>query len=42
MKILLDESVPEDLRLPIVGHTVITVWFQGRSGLKNGALLEAD
>lgn len=42
MKILLDESVPQKLRLLIGGgHTVATAWFQGRSGLKNGALLEA-
>src|SRR5271154_1323659 len=42
MKILLDESVPQKLRLLIEGnHTVATAWFQGWSGLKNGALLEA-
>lgn len=42
MKILLDESVPQKLRLLIEGrHTVATVWFQGWSGLKNGALLDA-
>ncbi len=42
MKILLDESVPQDLRLLIGGsHSVITTWFQGWSGLKNGALLNA-
>ena len=42
MKILLDESVPQTIRLLIgPGHTVITTWFQGWSGLKNGALLDA-
>jgi hypothetical protein len=42
MKILLDESVPQKLRLLIEeGHIVITAWFQGWSGLKNGALLDA-
>ena len=41
MKILLDESVPQKLRLLIDGHTVVTTWFLGWSGLKNGALLNA-
>jgi hypothetical protein len=42
MKIILDESVPQKLRLLIGGgHTVVTTWFQGWSGLKNGALLTA-
>jgi hypothetical protein len=42
MKILLDESVPQELRLLIEGgHTVVTAWYQGWSGLKNGALLDA-
>ena len=42
MKIILDESAPQKLRLLIEGdHTVITTWFQGWSGLKNGALLNA-
>ena len=42
MKIILDESVPQKLRLLIDGsHEVITTWFQGWSGLKNGALLTA-
>ncbi|MBL8291470.1 MAG: hypothetical protein JNN08_06520 [Bryobacterales bacterium] len=40
MKIILDESVPQKLRLLIDSrHTVITTWFQGWSGLKNGILL---
>jgi hypothetical protein len=42
MKIILDESVPQKLRLSIEGrHTVVTTWYQGWSGLKNGALLNA-
>jgi hypothetical protein len=42
MKIILDESVPQKLRLSIEGrHTVVTTWYQGWSGLKNGALLDA-
>ena len=41
MKILLDESVPQKLRLLIKGHAVVTVAFQGWSGFKNRALLTA-
>lgn len=42
MKILLDESVPQKLRLLIMGgHQVVTTAFQGWSGLKNGLLLAA-
>ncbi|HYA16797.1 MAG TPA: DUF5615 family PIN-like protein [Bryobacteraceae bacterium] len=41
MRIILDESVPQKLRLLIEGHTVVTVAFQGWSGLKNGELLTA-
>ena len=42
MKIILDESVPKKLRLLIEGnHMVVTAWFQGWDGLKNGALLDA-
>jgi hypothetical protein len=42
MRILLHESVPQKLRLLIEGdHTVVTTWFQGWSGLTNGALLNA-
>jgi hypothetical protein len=41
MKIILDESVPQKLRLLIEGHAVVTVALQGWSGLKNGALLTA-
>ena len=42
MRIILDESVPQKLRLLIDGdHMVVTTWFQGWSGLTNGALLSA-
>ena len=42
MKIILDESAPQKLRQLIAGgHTVVTTWYQGWSGLKNGALLNA-
>lgn len=42
MKILLDESTPQKLRLLIDSrHSVVTTWFHGWSGLKNGALLAA-
>lgn len=42
MKILLDESAPQKLRLLVDSrHTVLTTWFRGWSGLKNGALLTA-
>jgi hypothetical protein len=41
MRILLDESVPQKLRLLIEGHVVVTASYQGWSGLQNGALLDA-
>ena len=42
MKIILDESTPQKLRLLIDNrHIVVTTWFQGWSGLKNGMLLAA-
>lgn len=42
MKILLDESVPQKLRLLIDSrHVTVSTWYQGWSGLKNGALLAA-
>ena len=42
MKIILDESAPQKLRLLIDSrHIVVTTWYQGWSGLKNGALLAA-
>lgn len=42
MKIIIDESTPQNLRLLIRGdHSIVTTWYQGWSGLKNGALLDA-
>ena len=42
MKILLHESAPQKRRLLVDSpHTVVTTWFKGWSGLKNGALLSA-
>lgn len=42
MKIILDESTPQKLRLLINSrHTVVTTWFQGWSGLNNGSAIEA-
>jgi predicted nuclease of predicted toxin-antitoxin system len=42
MKIIIDESVPQKLRLLIEeDNTVVTVAFQGWSGMKNGDLLAA-
>ncbi|HLJ50773.1 MAG TPA: DUF5615 family PIN-like protein [Bryobacteraceae bacterium] len=41
MRILLDESAPQKLRLLIGSdHSVATVAFQGWSGLTNGGLLD--
>ena len=39
MKILLDENLPHRLRQAITNHIVVTVAFQGWSGVKNGELL---
>lgn len=39
MKVLLDENLPHQLRLEIVGHDVFTVAFMGWSGVENGKLL---
>jgi len=39
MKILLDENLPHRLRLAIMDHVVVTVAYQGWSGVKNGELL---
>lgn len=39
MRILLDESLPIELRTEIVGHTVRYVREMGWSGLRNGELL---
>jgi predicted nuclease of predicted toxin-antitoxin system len=39
MRILLDESLPVELRSELSGHDVSTVQEMGWSGLKNGELL---
>jgi hypothetical protein len=39
MRILLDESLPEEMSQEISGHEVRTVYEMGWSGLKNGELL---
>jgi hypothetical protein len=42
MRILLDESAPQKLRLLIGGsHSVATTGYPGWSGMKNGSLLTA-
>ena len=39
MRILLDESLPVELKLEFAGHDVRTVQETGWSGLRNGDLL---
>jgi hypothetical protein len=39
MRILLDESLPDELQAELTGHDVRTVGGVGWSGLKNGELL---
>lgn len=39
MRILLDESLPQELRNELPEHTVVTVGEAGWSGLKNGELI---
>lgn len=39
MRILLDESLPSELRAELIGHDVRTVHEVGWSSLKNGELL---
>jgi hypothetical protein len=40
-RVLLDENLPQNLRLLLPGHTVVTVAYQGWAGLSNGALIAA-
>jgi hypothetical protein len=45
VKVLLDENLPQKLRLSLTAHEVVTVSYKGWGGLKNGELLnsaEAD
>ena len=39
--VLLDENLPQKLRLLLTGHTVLTVGFRGWAGISNGALVAA-
>ena len=39
MKLLLDENLPHQLRLEIVGHECSTIAYMGWSGIENGTLL---
>lgn len=40
MRILLDEDVPRQLKREMTGHDVSTVGEVGRSGIRNGVLLD--
>jgi len=37
--VLLDENLPQKLRLLLIGHTVVTTVYQGWAGKSNGSLL---
>jgi hypothetical protein len=39
--VLLDENLPQKLRLLLTDHTVITVGYRGWAGISNGALVSA-
>lgn len=41
MKVLLDENLPQKLRLSLTRHEVVTVGYKGWGGLKNGELLRS-
>ena len=41
MLVLLDENLPQKLRLLLIGHDVQTTTYQGWAGLTNGLLLKA-
>lgn len=40
MKLLLDENLPQNLRLLLVGHECFTVTYMGWRGVENGKLLQ--
>ena len=40
MRILLDENLPQQLRLHLPGHNVFTVGYMGWKGVVNGRLLD--
>ncbi len=39
-KIILDENLPQPLRFKLRNHEVVTVQYQGWSGIENGDLLK--
>jgi hypothetical protein len=39
--VLLDENLPQKLRLFLTGHEVVSVAYQGWAGISNGALIAA-
>jgi hypothetical protein len=41
MRVLLDENLPQKLRLYLPPHQVFTTAYQGWAGLSNGALVDA-
>jgi hypothetical protein len=41
MRVLLDENLPQKLRLLLAGHEAVTTAFQGWAGWSNGALIKA-
>ena len=40
-RVLLDENLPQKLRLLLADHAVVTTAYQGWAGMSNGALLAA-
>ena len=40
-RVLLDENLPQKLRLSLSGHNVETVAYRGWAGISNGALIRA-
>jgi hypothetical protein len=40
-RVLLDENLPQKLRLSLPAHSVVTTAYQGWAGISNGALLAA-
>jgi hypothetical protein len=41
MRVLLDENLPQKLRLYLTGHEVVTTAYQGWAGWSNGNLVKA-
>lgn len=40
-RVLLDENLPQKLRLVLTDHVVVTAAYQGWAGMSNGALVAA-